>query len=65
MATIKAKEIRGMSKNEREKKINELKMQLIKSKGNTGKKGEDAREIRKIIARIHTINAFDKEALKK
>jgi large subunit ribosomal protein L29 len=65
MAILKTKEIRNMGNDEREKKLKELKMELIKSKANTGKKGVNAKEVRKIIARIHTINTSDKEVLNK
>ena len=60
MATIKIKEIRKMSKQDREKKLKELKIELVKSKTGASKAGgSKAREIRKIIAQIHTINAKD------
>ena len=49
MATLKSKNIRKMGKNDREKKLKELRMELVKSsvKGNSKMK-----EIKKIIARI-------------
>jgi len=57
MATLRAKDIRKLAKSERDKKIEELKMELIKSKANSAKVGASkGREIRKIIARIYTIN---------
>ena len=60
MATIKIKEIRKMSKQERDKKLKELKMELVKAKTNTSKtSGSKTKEIRKIIARILTINTKD------
>jgi ribosomal protein L29 len=52
MTTLKFKEIVKMSKSEREKKLKELKLELIKS---LGKAGGKAKEIKKIIARINTI----------
>lgn len=51
MATLKSKEIRKMNLSERETRIEELKMELLKSKTGNSK----AKEIRKIIARIKTI----------
>ena len=57
MTTLKSKEIKKMSRDERQKRLKELKMELIKSKINASKnKGPRAREIRKIIARILTID---------
>lgn len=57
MASMKAKELRKMGKEERERKLGELKLELIKSKVNASKTGSSKkREIKKIIARILTIN---------
>ena len=57
MATLKAKDIKSMSKEEQEIKLKELKMELIKSKANAAKSGgSKTREIRKLIARILTLN---------
>ena len=53
MATIKNKEIRKMGKEEAEKKLKELKLEMIKAKSSkTG--NSKSKEIRKIIARILT-----------
>jgi len=52
MVTIKYKEIEKMSKEEREKKLKELKLELTKS---LGKAGGRVKEIKKIIARINTV----------
>jgi ribosomal protein L29 len=68
MATLKAKDIKNMSKTDREKKIKELKLELVKSKAAASKTGSSkAKEIRKIIARILTINKSENktEELKK
>ena len=60
MASIKIEEIKKMGKNERDKKLDELKMELIKSKAGASKTGSSkSREIRKIIARIHTFNTSE------
>ena len=57
MAILKAKEIKKMNEKDRMKKLKELKLELIKSKVGTGKgPNGNTKEIRKIIARIHTIN---------
>jgi ribosomal protein L29 len=63
---MKFKEIKNMPKGEREKKLKELKMELVKSKAGSGKTGNSkAKQIRKFIARILTLNASKKEELKK
>ncbi|MFA4953412.1 MAG: 50S ribosomal protein L29 [Candidatus Pacearchaeota archaeon] len=57
MAILKTKELKKMSKEEREGKIKELKMELVKSRINASKnKGARTRDIKKIIARIMTLN---------
>ncbi len=57
MATLKYKEIKKMGIEEREKKLKELKMELIKSKINASRnKNSKTKEIKKIIARIMTLN---------
>ncbi|HED06056.1 MAG TPA: 50S ribosomal protein L29 [Ignavibacteria bacterium] len=53
---MKSKEIIKMSKGEKEKKLKELKMELIKTKADASKKGPKIKEIKKIIARILTSN---------
>ena len=57
MARMKFKELKDMSKEEREKKMKELKIELIKSKSkNTKKGGMKPREIKRIIAQLHSTN---------
>ena len=52
---MRFKELKKLTKDEREKKLGELKIELIKS--NSGKQEDSkAKQIRKIIARIHTLN---------
>jgi len=53
---LKIKDIRNMSKDDREKKMKELKMELIKSRSGNSKTGNKTREIKRIIARILTLN---------
>lgn len=61
---MKIKELQKLSKADGEKKLAELKMELMKSKIGASKAGTaKIRQIRKIIARIHTIN--NKKLLKK
>lgn len=65
MATLKSKDLKQMSKEERQKKIEELKLELLKSRSNVGKSGSvKIREIKKIIARLKTIDA-EKNAVQK
>lgn len=54
MAILKAKDIKSMKAPEREKKLKELKVELIKASGKTGQ-GSKAKEIKKAIARLLTI----------
>lgn len=50
-------DISKMSKEERMKKIEEMKFELVKAKANASKSGSSkAKEIKKIIARILTFN---------
>ena len=54
---MKYKEIQKMTKEEREKKLKELKIELIKSKINASKSGgSKIKEIEKIIARRLSLN---------
>ena len=54
---MKAKDIRKMTKEEREKKLQELKLELIKSKISTTKTvSSKIKKIKKIMARIITLN---------
>ncbi|MEK6897796.1 MAG: 50S ribosomal protein L29 [Nanoarchaeota archaeon] len=57
MATKKSKEIMKMSRQEREAKLKELKMELVKSSVNSSRsKNSRTGEIKKIIAMILTLN---------
>ena len=56
MVKLNAKEIRKMSKEDREKKLQELKLELVKSRVSAAKTGSSkVKEIRKISARMITI----------
>ena len=60
MATLKYKEIEKLSKQEREKKLKELKLELVKSKVNVSKTGSaKVKAIKRIIARILTLNNLE------
>lgn len=53
----KIKEIKNMSKEDRDKKLEELKFELIKARANSSKsKNSNIKEIKKMIARILTLN---------
>jgi len=57
MATLSSKDIQKMSTKDREKKLKELKLELVKSRANASKGGSSRiKEIKKIIARILTLN---------
>jgi ribosomal protein L29 len=57
---LKSKDIQKMGKEERMKKIEELKFELVKAKTNASKNGTSkAKEIKKTIARILTLNSLE------
>jgi len=65
MTTLKAKDIKKMNKDERNKKIEEMKFELVKAKAHASKTGTSkAKEIKKIIARIFTLNNLEDKASK-
>jgi len=53
---MKFKELKKLTNVELEKKFKELKMELIKT--NTSKTGRNAKQIKKVLARINTINSL-------
>jgi len=54
---MKFKEIKKMDKKDRERKLKDLKMELIKSQIDSAKKGNSkAKEIKKMIAQLLTLN---------
>lgn len=56
MAILKSKDIKGMSKEDKQNKLKELKLELIKSKGKSSQGGSlKTREIKRTIARLLTI----------
>lgn len=56
---MKFKELKNISKEERKNKLKELKLELAKSKTNPSKSGTKSKQIKKIIARILTLNKQD------
>jgi ribosomal protein L29 len=66
MAILKPKDIIKMSSKEMEEKIKELKMELVKEKVSAAKGGKlKTKEIKRTIARLHTINRLNQRSLKK
>ena len=53
---LKSNEIKKMNREERNRRLKELKIELIKSKANPSKKGPKIKEIKKTIAKILTLN---------
>jgi len=57
---MKYKEITKMNNEERERKLHDLKIELLKSKTNASKTGNaNTREIKRTIAKILTFNSSD------
>ncbi len=61
---MKSKDIRKMSKNDREKKLKELKLELVKSRSRNSKVSNRTKEIKKIIAKILTLNKSEEVSSK-
>ncbi len=62
MAILKNKEISNMSEKERNEKIKELKLELVKTKTSANKGGKlRIKEIKKTIARLLTFNRLNKD----
>ena len=65
MAILKSKDISKMSNKEREGKIKDLKMELVKEKISLGKGGKiKIGEIKRTIARLLTFNRLNNKDLK-
>jgi ribosomal protein L29 len=57
---MKYKQLKDLNKQDREKKLKELKMELAKQRINTSNTGgSKARQIKRIIARINTLNSSE------
>jgi len=62
MTKLRAKEIKTMSNENKDKKIKELKLELMKSQSSAQKTGSSRiKEIKKTIARILTIKSMEKK----
>jgi len=58
---MKINELRDIGKPEREKKLKDLKLEMTKARAAASKGGSSKiKQIKKIIARIHTINNSEK-----
>ena len=65
MARLKAKELIKMGKSERDKRLAEMKMELVKARANASKSGSaKIKEAKRTIARILTVNKSLNEELK-
>ncbi|MBU0958972.1 MAG: 50S ribosomal protein L29 [Nanoarchaeota archaeon] len=63
---MKTKELKNMTRNEREKKLKEIKLELIKSRVSATKTGSSkTKQAKKIIARILTLNKTPNEGVKR
>ena len=66
MAILKTKEIAKMSEKDIKEKIKDLRLELIKSKVNSGKGGKiKIREMKKTIARLLTFDRLNKKSVEK
>lgn len=65
MATLHIKDLKNMDAGDKEKKMKELKIELIKSQSGNSKTGNKAKEIKKIIARILTLKSEEDKSSKK
>ena len=65
MAIINFQEIKKMTLKDRQEKIKELKLELIKERINIGKGGKiKVKDIKRTIARLLTLNRLNKKSIK-
>jgi len=57
MAILRSKEIEKMSEKERNEKLKDLKMELVKAKVSANRTNAKTKEIKKAIARINTFTS--------
>ena len=63
---MKFKELKNMNKKDRESKLKDLKLELVKAQTGSGKTPGKSRNIKRLIAKILTLNTNDnKEVLNK
>lgn len=65
MSFVKLSEIKKMDKSERNAKLKDLNLELVKANVTANKANSKTKEIKKAIARLMTFNKSEKEALKK
>jgi ribosomal protein L29 len=66
MAILKSKDIEKMSEKEMQEKLNELKIELVRTKVASGKGGKiNAKEIKRTIARLLTFNRLKNKSIVK
>ncbi|MEK6855574.1 MAG: 50S ribosomal protein L29 [Nanoarchaeota archaeon] len=65
MAILRIKDIRAMTSQERESKLKDLKLELIKAQVTSMKSKSKPKELRRTIARLLTINKTTQEDTKK
>ena len=57
MATLKASDLRKMTLDERKKKLDELRIEIVRARVDASKTGNSkVRQIKRLIARILTVN---------
>jgi len=65
MALLKSKDIAKMGDKERQEKLKDLRLELIKSTVSANKTNAKTKEIKRTIARIITFNKSQKDKLNK
>ncbi len=65
MALLKSKDIAKMGDKERQEKLKDLRLELIKSTVSANKTNAKTKEIKRAIARLSTFNNSHREELKK
>jgi ribosomal protein L29 len=63
MAVLKSKDIKNMNEKQRQDKLKELKLELVKANVTANKQNSKTKEIKKAISRILTFNTSKKEVL--
>jgi ribosomal protein L29 len=65
MALIRAKDVAKMNQKEREEKLKDLRMELVKGSVTANRANAKTKEIKRAISRLITFNKSSKEALNK
>jgi len=64
MAILRSKDVAKLSQKERDEKMKELKMQLVKAHVTANRTNAKTKEIKRTLARLHTFNKSTTGALK-